>query len=118
MNIEFYGKDNLGNAIEASLSSSTVMGISEKILQNFSSTLNLENIYSNFVDSTFKLYDSIDVNDLQLKSEYATLKTEGFTSRQTREKWYSKKSLFEQSHNNRVKKFASLERSCEGLRGN
>ena len=82
MNIEFYGKDNLGNAIEASLSSSTVMGISEKVLQNFSSTLNLENIYSNFVESTFKLYDSIDVNDLQLKSEYATLKNEGFTSRQ------------------------------------
>jgi len=82
MNIEFYGKDNLGNAIEASLSSSTVMGISEKVLQNFSSILNLENIYSNFVESTFKLYDSIDVNDLQLKSEYATLKTEGFTIRQ------------------------------------
>ncbi|MDG1126708.1 MAG: hypothetical protein P8N18_03700 [Hellea sp.] len=82
MNIEFYGKDNLGNVIEASLSSSTVMGISEKVLQNFSSTLNLENMYSNFFDSTFILYDSIDVNDLHLKSEYATLKTESFTGRQ------------------------------------
>ena len=83
MNIEFYGKDNLSNAIEASLSSFTVMGVSEKLLQNFSDTPSLKNIYSNFVESTFKLYNSIDINELYLNSEYATIKTKGFTSRQT-----------------------------------
>lgn len=83
MNIEFYGKDNLSNAIEASLSSFTVIGVSEKLLQNFSDTPNLKNIYSNFVESTFKLYNTIDINELHLSSEYATIKTNGFTSRQT-----------------------------------
>ena len=83
MNIEFYGKDNLSNAIEASLSSFTVMGVSEKLLQSFSDTPNLKNIYSNFVESTFKLYNTIDINELHLSSEYATIKTKGFTSRQT-----------------------------------
>lgn len=84
MNIEFFGKDNIGNGIEASLSSFSIMGISGNPLQNFLISPNLENIYNSFLETTFKLYNSIEIKDLNLKSEYANLKIEAFTNKLTK----------------------------------
>lgn len=84
MNIEFFGKDNIGNGIEASLSSFLIMGISRNPLQNFLISPNLENIYNSFLETTFKLYNSIEIKDLNLKSEYANLKIEAFTNKLTK----------------------------------
>ena len=84
VNIEFFGKDNIGNGIEASLSSFSIMGISGNPLQNFLISPNLENIYNSFLETTFKLYNSIEIKDLNLKSEYANLKIEAFTNKLTK----------------------------------
>ena len=84
MNIEFFGKDNIGNGIEASLSSFSIMGISGKSAPKFFNSPNLENIYNSFLETTFKLYNSIEIKDLNLKSEYANLKIEAFTNKLTK----------------------------------
>ena len=57
------------------------MGISRNPLQNFLISPNLENIYNSFLETTFKLYNSIEIKDLNLKSEYANLKIEAFTNK-------------------------------------
>ena len=90
VNIEFLGKDNIGNGIEASLSSFSIMGISGNPLQNFLIPPNLENIYNSFLETTFKLYNSIEIKDLNLKSEYANLKIEAFTNKLTKQSGVTK----------------------------